>query len=129
MGRRPRSGQGQRSQPVLRAMSVVLSCVLPCHFPCAYRRAGYYCDPIVRQEQCQCLSRHAHPRPFGLTCARPGAAAHEMRARSVSGSVGSNGRGSDPQERTAGKGLCHKVVCNRLVLSMARGVGPAEVEL
>ena len=126
MGRRPRSGQGQRSQPVLRAMSVVCPTV---SLPMAYRRAGYYCDPIVRQEQCQCLSRHAHPRPFGLTCARPGAAAHEMRARSVSGSVGSNGRGSDPQERTAGKGLCHKVVCNRLVLSMARGVGPAEVEL
>ena len=123
MGRRPRSGQGQRSQPVLRAMSVVCPTVsLPAW-------VYYSIAIIVRQEQCQCLSRHAHPRPFGLTCARPGAAAHEMRARSVSGSVGSNGRGSDPQERTAGKGLCHKVVCNRLVLSMARGVGPAEVEL
>lgn len=122
MGRRPRSGQGQRSQPVLRAMSVV--CPTVSLVPWVYSIAI-----IVRQEQCQCLSRHAHPRPFGLTCARPGAAAHEMRARSVSGSVGSNGRGSDPQERTAGKGLCHKVVCNRLVLSMARGVGPAEVEL
>ena len=32
MGRRPRSGQGQRSQPVLRAMSVTTVC----HFPWVY---------------------------------------------------------------------------------------------
>ena len=70
MGRRPRSGQGQRSQPVLRAMSVVLSCVLPCRTShglpprgvllrsdCASRTVSVSVStrtpPTVRSDMCQ----------------------------------------------------------------------------
>lgn len=123
---------GALAQPVLRPTSVVRPTVslshgllLPLTLGQAHRCAS---NSAVHRV---CLGAHTVRSDIDVPDADPhrGAAAHERRARSVSGSVGSNGRGSDPQERTAGKGLRHKVVCNRLVLSLAKGVGPAEVEL
>ena len=61
MGRRPRSGQGQRSQPVLRAMSVVCPTV---SLPMAYRRAGYYIAIrlCVKNSVSVCLDTHTPDR-------------------------------------------------------------------
>lgn len=63
MGRRPRSGQGQRSQPVLRAMSVVLSCVLPCHFPWLTAARGTIAIRLcVKNSVSVCLDTHTPDR-------------------------------------------------------------------
>ena len=70
MGRRPRSGQGQRSQPVLRAMSVVcptvslpMGVLLYCDH-CASRTVSVSVStrtpPTVRSDMCQ--TRHGRAR-------------------------------------------------------------------
>ena len=57
MGRRPRSGQGQRSQPVLRAMSVV--CPTVSLVPWVYSLLRSLC---VKNSVSVCLDTHTPDR-------------------------------------------------------------------